>query len=273
VPPLPDLVIIGAAKAGTTSLARWLDDHPEVCVARAKELNFFSYDDVWRRGLDWYAAQFGDTDARVRCDASPSYLPAPQAPERMQQHLPRARLVALLREPVDRAYAHYWWLRNWGAESRSFLDVVRTELDGGLTPLGCIDSSRYVDHLERYAERFPPEQMLVLGFDDLSREPEATFRTVCAFLAISETVPASVGTAYNPSAQIRSGRLWRLTGRLLGRSWRDLPRGLDRLLVRYPERPPMEAEARDRLQEYFAPYNERLRAFWGRTEFPWETPG
>lgn len=273
MPRLPDLFIIGAAKAGTTSLARWLDDHPDVAVAPAKEVNFFSYDGVWERGLDWYAAQFPVVDVPRLCDASPSYLPAREAPARLRQHVPQARLIALLRDPVDRVYAHYWWLRNWDAEHRPFLEVVRAELADGPTPLGCVDSSRYVDHLERYDARFPREQLLILGFDELSREPEASFRAVCAFAGIAEVLSESVGTTYNPSAQVRSRRLWRWSGRRRRRSWREKPRGLDRLLVRYPTRPPMEDEARRLLEDYLQPYNERLRAFWGRPTLPWETPG
>jgi hypothetical protein len=272
VPRLPNLFVIGAAKAGTTSLARWLDDHPHAAVAPAKEVNFFSYDGLWSRGIDWYADQFDGLDAHVLCDASPSYLPAREAPARLAGTVPQARLVALLRDPVERAYAHYWWLRNWGAEDREFLDVVRAEVTGELTPLGCVDPSRYVDHLERYAAHFPREQLLVLAFDELSSDPAGMFGQVCDFAGLDRVVPTSVGTAYNPSAQVRSRRLWRWAGRRRERSWRDLPRGVDRLLVRYPDRPPMEPEARKLLAGYFAPYDESLRSFWGRTTLPWDIP-
>lgn len=272
MPRLPNLFVIGAAKAGTTSLARWLDDHPQAAVAPEKELNFFSYDGLWSRGLDWYADQFAGLDAAVLCDASPSYLPSRDAPARLAGAAPGARLIALLRDPIDRTYAHYWWLRNWGAEDRSFLDVVRAEVTGEITPLGCVDPSRYVEHLERYATHFPREQLLVLAFDDLSQDPAGTFRRVCDFAGIEPVVPSSVGTVYNPSAQVRSRRLWRWAGGGRMRSWRELPRGVDRLLVRYPERPPMEPEARKLLAEYFAPYDEGLRSFWGRRALPWDAP-
>src|SRR3954453_2005537 len=101
---LPRIFVIGAAKAGTSSLARWLDDHPDVAVARQKEVNFFSYDPVWNHGGEWYASQFPAN--AVGWDPSPSYLPAPEAAGRMHQTQPAARIIALLRDPVERTYVH-----------------------------------------------------------------------------------------------------------------------------------------------------------------------
>lgn len=265
---LPRIFVIGAAKAGTSSLARWLDDHPAVAVAKQKEVNFFSYDPVWANGVQWYADQF-PADA-IGCDASPSYLPSPAAADRLHRTQPAARIIALLRDPVERTYVHYWWLRLFGAEDREFLDVVKTELTDELTPLGCVDTSRYVTHLERWAGSFPRDQLLVADFLRLRDEPSELFREICRFAGIAEVEPESVGTAFNVSRQVRSQRLWQL-GRLRGRrSWREQPKGLDRLLVRKHDRPPMEPAARAMLVDYFAPYDERLRAFWGRPVLPWE---
>lgn len=268
---LPQLLVIGAAKAGTTSVARWLDDHPDVVVTPKKELNFFSYDGVWDLGLDWYRSQFPGGDATVAVDASPSYLPAPEAPARIRECIPDARLVAILRDPVDRTYAHYHWLHSWEAEPRSFEDVVRAELDGEPTPMGCVDASRYAIHLERYAAHFPRTQLLVVDFRQLSDRPADTFTDICTFAGLRPVVPDSVGTAFNVGGQVRSWRLWRWLGsRQGGRSWRERPRGLDRMVFRPGGRPPMSPAMEGLLREYFAPYDDRLRAFLGGDTLPWD---
>ena len=268
---LPRLLVIGAAKAGTTSLARWLDDHPDVVVTPRKELNFFSYDGVWQLGLDWYRQQFPGEPGTTACDASPSYLPSTEAPGRIRQCIPTARLIAVLREPIERAYAHYWWLRSWKAESRSFQQVVRDEIAGEPTPMGCIDSSRYSLHLERYREHFAPDQLLVVDFRELSDQPVEAFRRVCDFAELRPLTPESVGTAYNVSGEVRSWRLWQWLGRRQGgRSWREQPTGLDRMLFRPGGRPQMSPETHALLQEYFAPYDERLRTLLGNP-LPWES--
>ena len=266
---LPRIFVIGAAKAGTSSLARWLDDHPDVAVARQKEVDFFSYDPVWANGVEWYRNQF--PPAPVWCDASPSYLPAPAAPERMRDVQPEARIIALLRDPVERTYVHYWWHRAWGAESREFVDVVTAELAGEPTPMGPVDTSRYAVHLERWAASFSRDQILLGDFIELRERPADLFREVCRFAGIPEVLSESVGTAFNPTVQVRSQRLWRL-GRRKGarRSWREQPKGIDRLLIKPIDRPPMHPEARQRLEAYFAPYDEQLRAFWERAVLPWD---
>jgi hypothetical protein len=269
---LPQLLVLGAPKAGTTSLARWLDDHPDVAVTPKKELNFFSYDGVWTLGLDWYRAQFPGDASTVAVDASPSYLSAPEAPARIRQTIPDARLIAILRDPVDRTYAHYHWLLSWEAESRRFEEVIRTELDGEPTPMGCVDASRYAVHLERYAGHFPRTQLLVVDFQQLTERPVETFTDICEFAGLRRVVPESVGTAFNVGGHVRSWRLWRWLGnRQGGRSWREQPRGLDRMVFRSGGRPPMTSATRALLREYFAPYDDRLREFLGVEVLPWSS--
>jgi hypothetical protein len=105
---LPNFLIVGAMKSGTTSLARYLGAHPQAYVAPEKEINFFERGYVWNRGVDWYASRFeGAGDALAVGEASPSYMYWPTAIERMASVVPDARLIALLRDPVERAYSHY----------------------------------------------------------------------------------------------------------------------------------------------------------------------
>ena len=112
---LPNYLIIGAPKCGTTSLAAWLDEHPQVYMVPEKELHFFS--GYWEQGLDWYEQCFVPNGKPLVGEASPSYLENPVARERIASVLPGAKLIAMMRNPVDRAYSQYWHWRDRKARS------------------------------------------------------------------------------------------------------------------------------------------------------------
>src|SRR5687767_12965591 len=110
---LPNLVVIGAQKCGTSGLHYYLGLHPEISTSEPKELNFFIAERNWPRGLDWYRSRF-DGAAKVRVDASPNYSAYPQhtgVPERMADVIPSARLLYMVRDPIDRIAAH--WVHNY----------------------------------------------------------------------------------------------------------------------------------------------------------------
>jgi hypothetical protein len=162
---LPNLIVIGAAKCGTTSLHEYLDEHPQIAMSREKELHFFVDRKNWGRGLDWYEAQF-DASAPVRGESSPGYSAYPLyegVAERMAATIPDAKLVYLVRDPVERIVSHYTHRTvNWpemGTLEEALADAhVREWL---VTP------SRYWLQLEQYLEHFPPEQILVVESDEL----------------------------------------------------------------------------------------------------------
>jgi hypothetical protein len=162
---LPNLIVIGAAKCGTTSLHEYLDEHPQIAMSREKELHFFVDRKNWGRGLPWYEAQF-DASARVRGESSPGYSAYPLyegVAERMAATIPAAKLVYLVRDPVERIVSHYTHRTvNWpemGTLEEALADAhVREWL---VTP------SRYWLQLEQYLEHFPPEQILVVDSDEL----------------------------------------------------------------------------------------------------------
>ena len=126
---LPNFLVIGAGKSGTTSLAAYLDAHPDVFMAHQKEVRFF--DRYWHEGVDWYAAKFAAAAGKAAVgEASPSYLQSAEAPARTAQTIPGAKLIALLRNPVDRAYSAWTNLHEQGRDPRSFADAVRDETAG-----------------------------------------------------------------------------------------------------------------------------------------------
>ena len=118
--------VLGTQRGGTTSLYRWLAGHPQVQSPLDKEIQFFSVE--WSRGIDWYRCHFGPTgDGRLNFEASPYYLYHPCAPARAASVLPKAKLVALLRDPVSRAWSHYHHNLRLGLESLTFADAIAAE--------------------------------------------------------------------------------------------------------------------------------------------------
>src|SRR5437762_6880111 len=122
---LPNFLILGAAKSGTTSLYHVLKQHPQVFVTEKKELHFFVKEHWYRRGMRCYARHFAPARAEHRAvgEATPVYLCHPAAPHRIREHLPEARLIAIVRDPVQRAHSHYWQERRRLNEHRSFDEV------------------------------------------------------------------------------------------------------------------------------------------------------
>lgn len=204
---LPDYLIIGAQRAGTSSLYSYLWAHPLVGKASTKELHFF--DVRYDRGLAWYRRQFPTIFAReharlrhgsplVTGEASPYYLFHPAVPDRVARDLPRVKLVVLLRDPVARAYSHYNHVRRRGFEPLSFEEAIELEHERvGHDPDAAEgDGSRahrrfsyltrglYAEQLERWSSRFPRDQMLVLCAEDLFENPAAVVAEVYEFLGL-----------------------------------------------------------------------------------------
>jgi hypothetical protein len=213
---LPDYLIIGAQRAGTTSLHRYLVQHPGVgTMLRTKGVHFF--DTGYGRGMSWYASRFPTRLAawwvarrhglELRTgEASPYYLFHPHVPRRVAEHLPRVKLIALLRDPVQRAYSHYQHEVARGFETLSFEEAVEAEparLAGETERLlaeplyhsfahqhhsylarGC-----YAEQLDRWRPLFGDGQLLVLSSERFFADPERTFRRVLDFLELPAFTP------------------------------------------------------------------------------------
>jgi hypothetical protein len=181
---LPNLIIIGAMKSGTSSMHNYLDAHSDIAMSRQKELNFFSFDRNWQRGETWYGRHFSSS-AAIRGESSPSYSKfpkVPHVPERMTTLIPSARFIYLVRDPVARIVSHYMHLREGGRENRS-LNEALMQFEGNQY----IDCSRYHMQLERYLDHFSQSQILVVSAEDLKDNRDETLRRVFRFLDVDET--------------------------------------------------------------------------------------
>jgi hypothetical protein len=256
---LPDFLIIGAQKSGTSSLYRYLDQHPQVRGSLPKEVHYFDGGleagvDAYALGAGWYRAHFplrSEMAGRKAFEASPLYLLHPLAAERIAALVPEIRLVAVLRNPTDRALSHYFHnvrnnhLRRFREDLPPFEAMAAEE--ARLAPVlaaGDYKSEafraftykargRYLEQLARYLDRFPRENLLVLRAEDLFEDPAGLMGRLADFLGI------------------------------------DRARGADFKAMNVGRnREPVEPGVREALDAYFAPHNRALAAALGR-DFGW----
>jgi hypothetical protein len=196
---MPDFLVIGAQKAGTTTLHELLRRHPDVFLPACKEVHYFSLHAD--RPAGWYSAHFRQARGGARCgEATPYYLFHPEAPGRIRRLLPKVRLVVLLRDPVERALSQYFHARRHGFEMlglEAALEAEAARLEGAEHELSTpgathyshqkhsyMSRSRYERQLEPYRTLFPAEQLLVLKSEDLFNHPERGWHQLLEFLGL-----------------------------------------------------------------------------------------
>lgn len=259
---LPEALVIGVQKGGTTSLYRYLEQHPQVLPSRKKEPNYFS--GQYRRGLGWYRSFYPlSLEARLNpsafaIDASVSTIYHPYAPERVQAIIPDARLIALLRDPVERAWSHYHHILRlddeprehlpfeqaiWQEEARLHEYRQRLERDPlhhdlSVNRFTYLSRGLYAEQLRRWLHRFERDQLLVIASEELFATPEVTLARVLDFLGLPP----------------REGLVYRRTNR-----GQNKPATLPRAV-------------REELRAYFVPHNQELYELIGR-DLGWPGPG
>lgn len=209
---MPDFIIIGAQKCGTTSLYNYLIQHPHVKPAIKKELHFF--DKKLDKGIDWYRSHFPvDQKDVITGEASPNYIFHPHTPQQISTLIPSVKLIALLRNPVDRAYSHY--AHNLRAnrinlkkgkqkreilsfeeaikceEERLYLEREKSLKNESYYSQSCMYYSYlakgiYINQLKRWSKFFPKEQILIIESEKLYTEPAVSFRQIGEFLNLPQ---------------------------------------------------------------------------------------
>ena len=177
---LPNLIVIGAQKCGTSGLHYYLSLHPEISVSQPKELNFFIAERNWPRGVDWYRSHF-DPNAKVRSEASPNYTAYPQhleVPERMHSVVPDAKLLYMVRDPIDRIAAH--WVHNY-AKRREKGDLRTTLMHPNTSYLA---RSHYYAQLQRFLRLYARDRVLVIEQEELRRKRNETLSRIFEFAGV-----------------------------------------------------------------------------------------
>lgn len=238
----PDFLIIGAAKAGTTALYRYLQQHPKIYFSPLKEPHYFSADiDPARFNSRYYKNSMINLEKyfrsktlkpvflafvrkkeyyerlfemarhdQVKGEASTSYLYSEEAAANIHNTIPEVKLIAVLRDPAERTYSHYLMARKFGFTSKSFLDAVkedqRREYKGwGISEL-YIELSRYYHQLKRYYDLFPEKQIKIILHEDLKRDPGEVLNEICHFLGIKK-FSFDTGNSHNVAGMPRFDKI------------------------------------------------------------------
>lgn len=269
---LPNVIIIGAMKAGTSSLHFYLDQHPDIHMSRTKELRFFVEEVNWPRGLDWYRSQFS-SEVPFAGESTPGYTAYPfrrGVPERMHDTIPDAKLIYVVRDPIDRAVSHYVHQVTAGREQRPLAEAMKSPDEN------YVARSSYYLQVTQYLEFFDKEQMLIVNTADLSQRRAETLREVFRFIGADESFDSPNFTRIRGKS-----RDWRKPtptgvkiGAFIDRSLSWIPPGRKRNFIRRPilfpfsrpmERPVLEGVARERLRDLLA---EDVHAFREWTDNP-----
>jgi Sulfotransferase domain len=278
---LPNVLVIGAGKCGTTSLHRYLAAHPRIHMAEAKELRFFQ-DPGYRAKLDEYATFF-DGSAPVRGESSAIYTLyplAPGVPERVRATIPDVRLIYLVRDPIERTVSHFVERRAHGwHRGESLEDALGDPTD----PFNLyVAPSKYATQLERYMKHFPRDQIMVVEQTDLLSRRRETLRALFGFLGVDEDFWSA---RYEERHNLGVNKVrWTYTGRRLVRSRmagaaRSLlpPKARNalyapvrRMTTRKLEPPVLSDAMRDRLRDVFREEVVRLRELTDKQLAGWQ---
>ena len=195
----PDFIVIGVQKGGTTSLYNYLIEHPDIYPALHKEIHFF--DRNYHRGLNWYRANFPLSITKnikkiqnkdfVTGEATPDYLLHDSVSQKIKETIPSTKLIAVLRNPIDRAYSHYNMRVNTGDEKLSFEEAIKKEPErinkGGHDHVlfSYLHRGHYAQHLKNWLNLFSQKQLLVIETSQLEKNFQKTYDDVCSYLGIS----------------------------------------------------------------------------------------
>ena len=246
---LPTFIIIGAAKSGTSALHSYLQQHPQVYMSRAKETNFFAWLDTDEPAFDviprnaqmdrreesrirynkskdrsvksW--AEYEDLFAAVHNEvavgeSSPFYLYNPECAGRIRKHLPNARLIAILRNPIDRAYSHFLHYRRDGIEKHETMDAALADEDTNVKDVWWgmrhyVRAGFYSKQVQRYYDQFPEDQLLVLLYDDLKKDTAGTIRQIFGHIGVDTTFQPETSARHNVSGIPKNRYLHELLSR------------------------------------------------------------
>ena len=260
---LPDFLIIGGQRCGSSSLYYYLTEHPGITSAFTKEPHFF--DEHFGKGMDWYRTQFPTTLTKeyvknvlkkdfMTGEGTPYYILHPHVPRRASAIVPHAKLIALLRNPVDRAYSQYWIEKTANFETLSFEEAIDREperLAGELEKMmadenyysysyrhfSYLTRGMYIDQLQNWMRYFPREQLLILRSEDLYSNPQEVVKKTLQFLGVKSSD--------------------------LNKEYRNYRRPSKKGYRKKVAPPKIDPAMRERLIEYFKPHNARLYDFLG----------
>ncbi len=288
---LPNFLVIGAQKSGTTSLFEYLRQHPDIYIPSVKETTFFYLDCLYEKGMSYYEDHFfcGVNKEKAVGELSPHYLYHPFCRDRIRKNLEDLKFIILLRNPIDRAYSNYWMEVKRGHETLSFKDAIEKEqqrIETGLfekETFSYMHRGLYHGQIEAYMELFPESEFLVLLSDDLKNDRVDTMINIYKFLGVDTDVDIScLQKTYRTAKKIR----WVLLQNFIKSPpyWSQV---FVKAIIPFKQRqiiksfiskrnvtsflpPPMSDSVREHLRGFFSESNKKLEKLIGRSVESWK---
>jgi hypothetical protein len=196
-----DFLLIGAQKCGTSALAHYLSQHSDIGMANTKEVHFFDRDENFAQQPPDYAQYHKHFDftatAKMHGEATPIYLYWQPACQRIWQYNPNVKLIAILRNPIARAFSHWTMEYERKAETATFFDAIRQEperlKDGQHRVYSYVDRGFYANQIKRFQAKFSPEQLLFIKYEDFKSNQKGTLAKIFSFLGVDAS-----GYAFTP---------------------------------------------------------------------------
>lgn len=259
---LPNFLICGAEKSGTTSLYKYLNSHPDILFSKPKETFFFNRH--FSKGKKWFAEHFNDySGEKLIGEGTATTMYSSKAPQRIQEVLGSPKLIFVLRNPIDRAYSQYYFYLKKGKiePSQSFVESIKED------SWGILSKGIYIDHLIKFSNF---DKKILLS-KDLKRKPVSTIREVFSFLGVNNKFYPTVGEEYNKTTYPRS----RATYHYIRSVWHairsvveptfpgavDVVRKKVRNIMFGKKKPEMSREVKEYLQDFYADPNVRLEHY------------
>jgi len=267
---LPDFIIVGAQKCGTSTLHYSLSKHPNIFMSNPKELDFFDNDDNFKLGIEWYASFFEKCPLdSIAGEASPEYFHCEQAAYRMAKLLPKVKIIILLRNPVDRAYSGYWHSVRIASETLPFNRAIKIEAERivnnpyGMKFYSYISRGLYFKQIKTYFDLFGRSKIFIIISEEYFSNPAGTLKKISEFLGVNcdkrflDSVRMDIK---NEGRTMRSEKLQRLY-KQLRKGQKQIPffaTVINRINKKREKYPTMDKETKRNLEKYFAESNQEL---------------
>lgn len=278
----PNLFVIGEPRCGTTTLHYWLSEHPDIYMATVKEPHYFSSIEfpklekdilrITKEEVEYLKLFSKGINKKYRGESSSYYLADPESPCLLKSTVPSAKLIAIFRDPVQRAFSHYLLYGRRGTQTKTFYEIVKYLLyESSKHPSSLVydivELGRYHKHIQNYFRNFSESQLLVLFFEDLKRDPRGTIERVCKFLNVDSGFSEMIQLNVKKNAYAVPRNI--LAGKLLGNNiltsigLKVLPRKLlqvirNDVLLRKSNKPVIDSEAKTLLIKQYEPEIDKL---------------
>lgn len=273
---LPNFLIVGAQKSGTTTLYDILNEHPEVNMSEVKEINYFTSKEKVDKGLEFYSKYFTENkgEEKIRGEASPGYICFPGAAKSIKSMLGEVKIVMILRDPIKRAFSQYWDNRRHLSENLTEDEIIKSFLFPDYDPekRGYFSRGVYINYIEEYLRYFDASSIHIIILEELLEKPQIELKKLFEFLNIDASEKHLELTKSSNSSMIWQNPIYKYFLNNPG-STKVLPRQFRRLLffgerTKYKYLLPNESNIKV-LQEFYTPWIKKLESHLGRDMKHW----